>query len=265
MRRALAAGATHLVLITDGGSRYHQAELEHLLRVLHDGAGVTVSVVAMSGANNQTELSQLAVSSGGIFQRQDSTKQVASLATRLARLQGARGVTLQGAGSVRVLWREPGRLLLAGRVPASAGAVTLRLTRTGALHELGLPPHQVRAARGLWAASAIQGTMDRIRLFGEEEALRQKVVKLSQTHNVLSEYTALLATETDADYGRKTSGRTWQRKTRQVSDNLPNPSFDSTPEPHEWALIGIAIFALLVMGRRKRRSLAAGGDQTLVC
>ena len=250
--RALTAGARHLVLITDGGTRYHQAELEHLLRLLYDRPGVTISVVAMAGAVNQAALSELATATGGIFQRQDTVKHSASLAARLARLQSNDGVTMQGEGAVQVLRREPGRLLVAGRVPASARQVELRLTGAQSVHRLRFPPQQARAARGLWAAAKIQRTMHRIKLFGEQVALRQEVVKLSRTHNVLSEYTALLATETDADYQRKTSGRSWQRKTPDVGDDLPDASFDSTPEPHEWALIGIALLMLVAMRRPEK-------------
>ena len=100
--------------------------------------------------------------------------------------------------------------------------------------------------------------MHRIKLFGEQEALRTEVVKLSKTHNVLSEYTALLATETDADYLRQTSGRKWQRKMHDIGDDLPNASFDSTPEPHEWALIGMALFMLVVMRCRRALHRRAG-------
>ncbi len=252
VRQALAAGARHLVLVTDGGTGGHQAELEHLLRVLHDRPGVTVSVVAMAGAENQAELAELAAASGGIFHRLDSTKKLGALTARLARLRGAAAVTLKGEGELRVLRREPGRLLVVGRVPAGARWLRLQVAGAPAAVQVEVPSREARAVRGLWAAASIQAVMRRVKLFGEEEKLRRKVVSLSRTHNVLSEYTALLATETDADYGRKTSGRKWQRKVKKMGDDLPAPSFDSTPEPHEWALMGVALMILLVLGRRTR-------------
>ena len=252
VRQALAAGARHLVLVTDGGTRGHQAELEHLLRVLYDRPGVTVSVVAMAGAQNQAELAELATATGGIFGRLESRAKVGALAVRLARLRGAAGVSLTGAGKLRVLRREPGRLLVTGQVPATARWLQLQVTGAPAVTQVEIPSANTAAVRGLWAAATIHTVMRRIKLFGEEEKLRLEVVKLSKTHNVLSEYTALLATETDADYKRKTSGRKWQRKVKQVGDDLPAPSFDSTPEPHEWALMGIALLVLLALGRRAK-------------
>jgi len=260
VRKALDAGAGHIVLITDGGTPAHQAELEHLMRLMYDRPGVTVSVVAMAGAVNQTELSELATASGGIFQHLKSPKHVAGLSARLARLRGGHVVKLLDQGDVQVLRREPGRLLVAGRVAKGTRLVELRLRPAGTLHHLDLPPAQARAARGLWAASAIQRTMRRIKLFGEQEPLRRKVVKLSVTHNVLSEYTALLATETDADYSRKTSGRKWQRKPRDVGDDLP-ATFDSTPEPHEWALIGVGLALLALIRRRQIRGPKSGAPE----
>ena len=99
--------------------------------------------------------------------------------------------------------------------------------------------------------------MRRIKVVGEEPALRQAVVKLSRAHNILSEYTALLATESDAQYDNPTSGRKWQRQTPGFGDDLPSTSFHSTPEPHEVLLMGLALMTLWAARRKGWLSPAA--------
>lgn len=252
--RALAAGVDAIVCVTDGGSRYHQEELEALLRRIVDRPGVRVFVLLSAGGANEELLSDLADASGGALERFDERTAPAALARRIA----ARAVVEPGldAASLRVVQRDADRLLVAGILPGAslAGPLTLRLR--GGAREVRLVPREAgaagRALRGLVAASAIAELMRRVKTLGESAELRAKVIALSLAHNVVSEYTALLATETDADYRRPTSGQSWQRMTPRVGDDLPSPSFQSTPEPHEWAMIAIGAAILFALRRRLR-------------
>jgi len=253
---AMGSGATHLVLVTDGGSRYHQAELEHLLRLVFEQEDVTVSVVALGEVVNERSLADLAQATGGVFQRQ--VEQPAELAARLAGHRPRRGVRVTGKkGEAHLLGVGGGGALVAGMVPAAhAGPVQLavggqRITVATA----GAVP--CRGASALFGAAAIERRMREIKAFGETEPLRSEVVRLSKSHRVLSEYTALLATETDADYDRPTSGAKWRRPPPPaIADDLPRLS--STPEPHEWALIGLALVGLLWARRRGWLGAGAG-------
>lgn len=255
LRQALAAGARQIILITDGGSVYHQEELEHLLRLLFDRPSITVSVITMSGARNEEPMADMATSSGGIYQQLDSATDLQALAARLATLPPRQSAALQNSqGTLHVLRRESGRMLVAGNVPLQEASAPLEVQIFGMARPvmLRLPSatDQVQGARGLWALATMDRLMQRIKLFGETSDLRQEIVRLSKSHNVLSEYTALLATETDADYLRATSGRKWQRKVHKIGDNLPSTNFHSTPEPHEYALMMVGMILLLLARKR---------------
>ena len=254
---SLDAGARHIICITDGGSRYHQAELEALLRKLVDRPGVLVSVVTSDDPKNTDALGDLTRATGGILQalppaRQD--KEIKALAAVLVKLQARPSAHLKGStGEAYILSRDAGRLLLALRVPAGADRAVVTLSgareRTVAINLVATRP-DASGVGVLFASAAIEDLMRRIKLVGEEPALRQAVVKLSRAHNVLSEYTALLATETDAQYNNPTSGRKWQRKTPGFGDDLPSTSFHSTPEPHEVLLVGLVLMALWTARRK---------------
>lgn len=251
---ALKAGARQIICLTDGGSRYHQAELEALLRTLVDHPGVTVSVITPADAQNIDATADLVRATGGLTQTLSVENDLSTLARRLINLPARLAVEVQGhKGEAHIISRSGGRLLLALRLPAGVDRPTVRLLGGGGRQvqlDLSASATDVRGAGVLYAAAAIDGLMRKIKLIGEEPALREAVVKLSQQHMVLSEYTALLATETDAQFNNPTSGRKWQRKTPGFGDDLPSNSFHSTPEPHEWALIGLAMLAL--MAARKK-------------
>jgi hypothetical protein len=251
--QAVRAGARHLVLVTDGGTAAHQAELEHLLKLLYDRRTVTVSVVLVGRGQNEEALTDLARVTGGAFERLGAASERGELARRLAtrRLRTVPRLACPRC-SLHVLRAAGGGMLVAGAAPASARSVVVELDRPGRRETLDLGRSTgFRAVQGLFGAAAVAARMREIKLLGETEARRRAVVALSKRHNVMSEYTALLATETDADYLRPTSGRKWQRRTPGADlGDLPPTSFNSTPEPHEWALIGLGLVILLLVRRR---------------
>lgn len=256
VEQALAAGANHVLLLTDGASARHQAELEHLLRRLHDrsaSSSAAVSVVLLEpGAASAELLRDLTRASGGSYVEAPAAD--ASVLARLAKLAPSPRPRAK-LSSLEVLRSAPDHLLVAGQLPTGDRARSLKISVTPS-HQVSLELPAVghgSAPRALWAASRIETLYRRIKLFGAEEALRRRIVELSQRHRVVSEYTAFLVTETDADYDRKTSGRTWQRRVSRLGDARA-PSFHSTPEPHEWALIGLGL--LLVAWARRRSRLA---------
>ncbi len=255
-KAAMEAGADHIICITDGGTRYHQAELEALLRILVDRPGVTVSVITPEKANNADATRDLVKGTGGVHQPLTSESSPVTVAKSLAAVPRRISVKLaQEVGEVHLISRDAGGTLLALRLPAGAAKPMLRLSheqeRTVQL-DLGSAPSGVKGAGVLFASAAIQDLMRRIKVVGEEPKLREAVVKLSQEHKVLSEYTALLATETDAQYDNPTSGRKWQRQTTGFEDDLPSnsSSYSSTPEPHEYLLMGLGLLALMVARKR---------------
>jgi Mg-chelatase subunit ChlD len=253
-RRALAAGVDHLVCITDGGTVYHRAELEQLLGLLLPRQDVAVSVVALPGAVNEEALTDLTAASGGLFRTVDpaSEANLEALAAQLAR-HARPGVRVAGRGQAFLLRVDADRVLVTGAVPAAATAVELELVpgRERVALELTEPSAEPAALHGVLGAAAIAKRMREIKLLGEDEPRRGAVVALSLRHHVVSEYTALLATETDADYARPTSGQKWQRQPApNIGDNLPPAQLNPTPEPHEWALIGLGL-ALLLWARRR--------------
>ena len=266
VKQAMAAGARHIVLITDGATKYHIAELEHLLRLLFDSPSVALSVVAMSGSLNASQLKELASVSGGQFHQLTSEVSWASLGSQLQGVRPRQAVSC-ASGKAHVIERRGGSVLVVGSVPEdSAASLELQLAGQSAPQKLPWPAGEaarVNGVRGLWASAAMGQTMRQIKLFGENDTLRSRVVAISRAHNVLSEYTALLATETDQDYLRPTSGRKWQRKAPAVSTDLPPPGgFGSTPEPHEWALMAIML-AMLLWARGKGWRRGQWGRRTL--
>jgi Ca-activated chloride channel homolog len=271
-RAALAAGARHLVLVTDGGSPYHAEELEQLLRELSEHPEIQVSTVSVPGAANEEQLQAIARQSGGIQARLEGGSELEALAERLLEAPRPPGVALEGSDEALLVGQAPGRLLVAGRTSTSRPSALLRL-HTGEAVALPLggalastaPSSRPtgaaatgaseRAAGGavsaLYGNAAIEARMARIRLFGETPELRGEIIKLSLSHGVVSEYTALLATETDADYQRPTSGEPWQRHLPRAGDDLTASvsGFQSTPEPHEIALLVVTV--LVLAGRRR--------------
>jgi Ca-activated chloride channel family protein len=257
--KALAARADQVVLITDGASPYHQAELEHLLRTIFDQRGISVSVLLLgdgSGAQIDT-LRQLAKISGGIFERPgNDPDRDHALVARLGSLAPPPVVRVNET-PMHLLSAGPHRLLVAGRIPSSnAGWLTLAPADDRSV-DLVLPgsPRAAPGAAALWANAEIDHLERRIKVFNEEEQLRERVVELSRRYRVASEYTAFLVTETDADYLRPTSGRKWQRQVQQMGDGASAPAsssspFHSTPEPHEYALMILGMILLLTARRR---------------
>ena len=252
---ALAAGARHIICVTDGGSRYHQAELEALLRRVVDNPGVTVSLITPNSPTNADTLRDLVHASGGILHDLPADTALAALVRSLVQVRGRPSARLTTAGTAYFLNAGTGAasLLIAMRVPAGTDRAVVALSgdmERRVSIDLSASAGESTGAGVLYAAAAIEDLMRRIKVVGEEPALRQAVVKLSRAHNVLSEYTALRATETDAQFNNPTSGRKWQRKTPGFGDDLPSNSYSSTPEPHEVLLVGLALLALWTARRR---------------
>lgn len=263
---ALRARAQQIVLITDGASPNHQAELEHLLRQIFDQRGVTVSLVlvgSQEGTGAQLDpLRDMVRLTGGVFALRPGEAELQTLARRLlARPQPRTARALSGGAPIEgaSLHVLPGaslrRVLVAGRVPSTTRALQVLLA-DGRRHTVQLPgpadPRpQARDAGALWAHAEIGRLMEQIKLFSDEEKLRPRIVALSKQHRVASEYTAYLVTETDADYLRPTSGQQWQRQVKRMGDDAPPPhGFHSTPEPHEVLLVGLGLLLLWAARRR---------------
>ncbi|MCK5799392.1 MAG: hypothetical protein KAI47_19510, partial [Deltaproteobacteria bacterium] len=250
---------SHIVLITDGATAGHQAELEHVLRGLvdHPGAAVSVLLVAPK-APTADLLRDLCRVSGGRFLPVDTDTTLSTLTlARLARLAPPPHPST-AQGPLEIIRVDTDSLLVAGQAPRDARHVKIAIDATHHLR-LDLPKSPgdpaatsstSRAPRSLWAAARIDSLFRQIKLFGESQTLRRRIVALSKTNRVASEYTAFLVTETDADYKRPTSGRLWQRKVHRVADNIP-PHFNATPEPHEWALIALGLLLIAIMSRRR--------------
>jgi Ca-activated chloride channel homolog len=265
---ALRAGAHQIILVTDGASPNHQAELEQLLRRVFDHRGLTISVVLLGSAGVTGTLPQLdplrdmVRITGGVFEKRSGGTRAQLVKRLLSRPQPrsarllAGEAQIQGASLHVLSGASPQRVLVAGRLPAGANNAPLRISLSdGSSHELRLPAGDVRAAGALWANAEIGRLMQQIKLFNEEDALRPQIIALSKEHRVASEYTAYLVTETDADYLRPTSGRKWQRQVQRMGDGAPQSSFHSTPEPHEVLLVGLGL--LLVWAARRRGWLGA--------
>ncbi len=273
---ARRAGAKHLVLITDGATAGHQAELEQLVRETYDHRGdrrsVAVSVVLLDRqAATADPLRDLCRVSGGKLLVIDDAATVAQLGPlRQLALHSSTPAPRAVGGELELLRVDSDHLLVAARVPASASKLEVRLAgqtlqlplghrladQEGAPRQQARPPNATAPGpRALWAAARIDRLYQQIRLFGETEALRRQIVALSRRHRVASEYTAFLVTEKDADYQRRTSGRVWQRKVKRLDDGTP--SFHSTPEPHEWALLALGVLFIALASRRHRRGLVS--------
>jgi MYXO-CTERM domain-containing protein len=276
---ARRSGAKHLVLVTDGASAGHQAELEQLVRDVYDHRGVAVSVLLLHRAAATSEqLRDLCRVSGGKLLVVEGAANPAQLGQlrQLARHVPTPAPKAVG-GELELLRAGDDHLLVAARLPQRLEALTIRFGDGRSLrlpldhrpaNPNGAPRQQTlpRAAAGmtapgarvLWAAAHIDRLYRRFKLFGEDEPLRRRIVALSKRHRVASEYTAFLVTETDADYLRKTSGRVWQRKVKRLGDGTP--SFHSTPEPHEWALLALGLGLIALASRRRRRGFAGGAS-----
>jgi len=100
--RALAAGVDAVVLFTDGGTRYHQEELEQLLRLSVDRPGVRVFVLLAPGGANEEVLTDLSASSGGLLERLEENAGVGALVKRIE-ARAAPEVRLESAFPMRVI------------------------------------------------------------------------------------------------------------------------------------------------------------------
>ena len=281
-QRALGEGARHLVVISDGFEAGYQAELEHLARLVYDhnrapnNAPVRISVVKLGDkVGASASLRHLVAVSGGAFASyRESTGGEASSKVKelghtpekrraeiVAELSTPRAPvpSIAGAQSIAVLRRGAGSLILAARIDSksagTAGAGTALVLRSEGTTSGSTLRSVAHGPRTLWGAAEIATLERQIRLFGQAEQIRPRIVALSQRLRVASEYTALLVTEKDADYKRPTSGRVWQRRVQQLGAHTPAPlSYHGTPEPHEWALIAIGL-ALLLWDRRRGLAL----------
>ena len=248
LERARREGQRQLVLLTDGGSRFHQEELEYLMRWVHDRPELSISVLQLGQGSNGDLLADIAFASGGLYLRfsqdiRDRAKELdtASGRVKLERLMAHRPrmrLARMGGGELHLVSAGAHRLIVTGK-----RCVEKCTSPAGRLPGgFFLPPAdgEIRGVGALWATAEIDQLMRQIRLFGDEMTIRPQITALSKRFRVVSEYTAMLVTETDADYQRPTSGRKWQRNVHGMGEDTP--SFHSTPEPHEWALVMLALF-----------------------
>lgn len=252
--RARRLDAQHLVLITDSPPSSHQAEIEHLARRVYDlnqgdaDTAIRLSVVQLDKeGSSRASLEHLAQATGGIFRVASEAgkgdKEVAAaigeVRTTLSRLEGG--------PEAHVIHRGAAMQVVTVELPAGKTA-TLRIG--GVEHALD-PREVVHGPATLWGAAQIAKLQQKIRLFGEDQSWRRSIVALSKDLRVASEYTALLVTEKDADYDRPTSGRIWQRRVHRMGEGVPAPmNYHATPEPHEWAMIALAL-AMIFASRRQ--------------
>jgi hypothetical protein len=256
---ALAWGADHIICFTDGASPGHQAEWEHVLRQLHDRKTTAVSLLHLGQSSTNELLAQISQATGGLYLQQSPKTFSAERLAALARRAPKSRLTLGESATARVLAEGPTRLVIAARLEDRPRGDLRAMRSARGSRSLVIPLSAqtetlTGATAALWAEAEIRALTARIRLFDLEEKLRPQIIALSQRHRVASEYTAFLVTETDADYDRPTSGQKWQRQVKQMGDDFAG--FQSTPEPHEIALIALAL-VLVWLTRKYRRHTAS--------
>ncbi len=205
-------------------------------------------------------LRQIARQSGGHYVQQANWSK---LALDTSFFDSAKAPTVSwshGGNPLRILSHNAHGLLVSGWVDTTGALPALRIGSAPAiplaispLSSLSIKtgPKTVQGVSAMAASAEMAALFERMRTLGESSALRKRIIGLSQRYRVASEYTAFLVTETDADYDRPTSGRVWQRQVGRMGDRVPTVSFQSTPEPHEWALILLAM--LIVVGTQRCR------------
>lgn len=254
-------GAKQLMLLSDGGSRFHQQELEHLMRWAYDRPELSISVLQFGAGSNGDLLADIASATGGLYLRLSPEPPEAGtdVVEKLVAHQPRQRLPNADGNALHLVSQGAHRLVVAGkRCEKDCGEATVKLP-DGVL--LPTRPNdvsrEVRGVGALWATAEIDQLMRQIRLFGDEAVIRPQISALSQRFRVVSEYTAMLVTETDADYNRPTTGRKWQRQVHGMGEDTP--SFHSTPEPHELLLIGLAL--LFFAAARRNGGLVSRGPR----
>jgi hypothetical protein len=259
---ALASGARRLVLITDGKSISYQAEIEHLARRLYDEnrkKGQPATTISAVVVGDDTKLLSsighlVSVAPGGSLRRlQGADDAIFSKIEQAAQDTG--GATPQiHSDEARIEIIEQRHRSVVVTFRSSSVHKTPRVVVEGGQPIRLHPRAMVHGPLTLWGARQIGRLEREIKLFGQEDELRPKIVSLSKRLRIASEYTALLVTETDAQYKLSTSGRKWQRRVRKMGDNVPGPiNYHATPEPHEWAMLAIGLVMLFFWHRKRKQ------------
>jgi tetratricopeptide (TPR) repeat protein len=206
---AKTSGATRVVLVTDGvatAGEQDGAKLALAAAALKDGGAARLDVVAVGGIRDDA-LAHKLVAAGlahdGVVA--DASEGIAAVARRLE--SGTRSdvaVAVEGA-----TWSYPTHL--DGVQPGDEVLVYAELPEASKVHlhvggaaafdvepSKGAPPLIERA----WAQAKVASLESEERDHGKSADLERRIVELSVKHRVLSEYTALLVLEGDADYAR---------------------------------------------------------------
>ena len=206
---AKRTGATRVVLVTDAVPTAGEEDASKLAKAataLRDGGAERLDVVAVGGLRDDALARKLVTAGlahdGVVVAATDGT------ATMVRRLEAGTksdvAVAVEGAS-----WSYPTRL--DGVQPGDEVLVYAELEE-GAPLRVKLGGSDVRSLDAIpadrplveraWAQAKIASLEAEERDQGRSAELEKKIVDLSTGHRVLSEYTALLVLETDADYAR---------------------------------------------------------------
>jgi hypothetical protein len=206
---AKRTGASRVVVVSDGvatAGNTDGAALATVARSLGDGGAQRLDFVAVGGLRDDA-LAHALVTAG---LPHDGVVAVASdgaavVDRRLeAETRSNLAVAVEGA-----TWSYPAKLdgvqpgddvLVYAELPEGA-PLRIRLGDRAPIALATKPADHALLERG-WARAKIASLEDEEREHGKSPELERRIVDLSTSHRVLSEYTALLVLETEADYAR---------------------------------------------------------------
>jgi hypothetical protein len=206
---ARRVGATRVIVVSDGvatAGNTDAAGLATVVRSLRDGGAQRLDFVAVGGLRDDA-LAHALVTAGlardGVVA--DASDGAAAVDRRLeAETRSNLAVAVQGA-----TWSYPTKL--DGVQPGDDVLVYAELPDDAPLRvTVGERAPQTLAAKSVdrplveraWARARIASLEAEEREHGKNPELERTIVELSTRHRVLSEYTALLVLETEADYAR---------------------------------------------------------------